>query len=183
MIPLLYALAAGLLLSLMAIPDVLAGEWEDQRDRLDTTLRTHARRISEIEGRERGAAPDPLRRAEKMTRDRIAAAEGAVKGGGKARSLDEITEWRADGVERRRLRESLVAGQKHLERANASLGSTIEVAETTARRVPRSGVAEKVARIEGEAKARASWQREQDRLERERQQRERGAAERERGVR
>ena len=183
MSPSVRALAAGLLLSLLAIPKGHAGEWEALRDRYDSALRPHARRIAEIEGRERGAAPDQLRRAEKITRDRIAATEGSLKGGGKARGLDDLSEWRADGAERRKLRESLAALQKQLERANASLGSAIEVAETTATRVPRSGVVEKVARIEAEAKARANWQREQDRLERERQQRERDAAQRDRGVR
>jgi hypothetical protein len=174
---------AGFLLSLMASADGLAGEWEDMRDRYDNTLRTHARRIAEIEARERGVQPDQMRRAEKITKDRIAATEGFLKGGGKARSLDDVSGWRADGAERRKVRGSLAAGQKHLERANAQLGSAIEVAETTAMRVPRSGVSEKLSRIEAEAKARASWQREQDRLERERLQRERAAAERERGLR
>ena len=183
MSPSLSALAAGLLLSLIAIPDGFAGEWEDMRDRLDSTLRTHARRIAEIESRDRTAPADQLRRAEKITRDRIAGAEGALKTTAKARSLEDMAEWRADGAERKKVRESLVAGQKNLELANSTVGSAIEVAENTARRVPRSGVVEKVARIEGEAKARASWQREQDRLERERHQRERAAAERERGVR
>lgn len=182
--PLLVALVAGVLLSLLAIPDGLAGEWEDLRDRFDSTLRAQARRIAEIEARERGVPADQLRRAEKITRDRIAATEGSLKGaGGKTRSLNDMSEWRAEGAERRKARESLATGQKHLERANARLGAAIEVAETTAMRVPRSGVVEKVGRIEAEAKARASWQREQDRLERERLQRERGAAERERGVR
>jgi hypothetical protein len=73
--------------------------------------------------------------------------------------------------------------QKSLERANASLARAIEVAETTTMRVPQSGVLEKVARMEAEAKARARWQREQAARERERQQREREAAERERSVR
>jgi len=50
-------------------------------------------------------------------------------------------------------------------------------------RVPRSGVLEKVARIEAAEKERTRWLREQAALERERQQRERAAAERERGVR
>jgi hypothetical protein len=50
-------------------------------------------------------------------------------------------------------------------------------------RVPQSGVLEKVARIEAEAKERARWQHERAARERERQQREREAAERERGVR
>lgn len=179
----LHVLAAGLLFSLIAIPDGFAGEWEDMRDRFDNTVRAHAKRISELEARDRGAPTDPLKRAEKITRDRIAATEGSLKTGGKARSPDELTEWRADGAERKKLRESLATGQKNLEVANSSVGSAIEVAENTARRVPRSGVVEKVARMEGEAKARASWQREQDRLERERLQRERAAAERERGVR
>lgn len=183
MSPSLSALAAGLLFSLIAIPEGCAGEWEDLRDRYDSVLRPHARRIAEIEARERGAAPDQLSRADKITGDRIAAAEGPLKAGAKARSLDDMREWRADGSERRKLRESLAILQKRLERANASLGSAIEVAETAAMRVPRSGVVEKIARIEAEAKARASWQREQDRLERERQQRERDAAQRDRGVR
>jgi hypothetical protein len=50
-------------------------------------------------------------------------------------------------------------------------------------RVPESGVLQKVARMEAEAKERARWQREQAARERERQQRAREAAERERGVR
>ena len=35
MSPSLSALAAGFLLSLIAIPDGFAGEWEDMRDRLE----------------------------------------------------------------------------------------------------------------------------------------------------
>jgi len=81
------------------------------------------------------------------------------------------------------LRESLAALPKNLERANANLERAIEVAETTTMRVSQSGVLEKVARIEAEAKERARWQLERAARERERQQREREAAERERGVR
>lgn len=205
----LRALAACLLFSPIAIPVALAGEWETLRESHDSALRAYASRIAEIEARERGAGGDPGRRADKITRDRIAATESSLKSGGKGRSLapaierasgdsralvdatreqgeylDAVrSEWRADGGERRKLRESLVPLQKNLERANASLGRAIEVAETTTTRVPRSGVGEKVARIEAEARAQANWQREQTRLERERQQREREAAQRERGVR
>lgn len=178
----LRALVGSLLLSLIAIPDGRAGEWETLRDRQESTLKAHARRLAEIEAR--AAGPDQFRRAEKITRDRITASEGPLKGAGaRARSLEDMNEWRGEGAERRKLREALATGQKNFEGANARLGSTIEVAEATALRVPRSGVAEKVGRIEAEAKARASWQREQDRLERERQQRDRAAAERERGLR
>jgi hypothetical protein len=46
--------------------------------------------------------------------------------------------------------------------------------------VPESGVPAKIARMEEEAKARATWQLEQATRERERQQRERETAERER---
>ena len=90
---------------------------------------------------------------------------------------------KAEGAERRRLRESIAALRKSFERANADLATAIEVAETTTMRVPQSGVLEKVARIEAAEKERARWLRAQAALDRERQQRERGAAERERGVR
>ena len=94
-----------------------------------------------------------------------------------------MSEWEAEGAERRKLRESIAALRKSLERANADLATAIEVAETTTMRVPQSGVLEKVARIEAAEKERARWLRAQAALDRERQQRERGAAERERGVR
>ena len=98
--------------------------------------------------------------------------------------LDVVTsEWGAEGAERRKLRESLAALQKNLERTNASLARAIEVAEATTMHVPQSRRAREGRGIEGEAKERAKWQREQAARERERQQREREAAERERGVR
>jgi hypothetical protein len=200
-------LGACLLLTLIAAPDGLTGEWENMRDSYDTKLRTHAKRIAEIEARERG--PDQEKRADKITRDRITGIKGALKGGGKARGLAEtaekasgdarslidvsreqgeyldivIGEWGTEGAERKKLRESIATLPKNLESANANLARAIEDAETTTTRVPRSGVLEKVARIEAAEKERARWLREQATLERERQQRERGAAERERGVR
>jgi len=197
-----------LLLSLIAVPDGLAGEWETLRESYDNTLRAYAKRIAEIEGRERGI-PDQEKRADKITRDRITSIKGSLKGGGKARGLADSAEraaggarplidvsraqgeyldivtsdWRADGAERRILRESSAALPKNLERANASLARAIEVTEATTMRVPESGVPEKIRRIEAAEKERTRWLREQAALERERQQRERSTAERERGVR
>jgi hypothetical protein len=202
----LRTLGACLLLALIAAPDGLAGEWENMRESYANKLRTHAKRIAEIEAGERGVPADQEKRADKITRDRITGIKGSLKGGGKARSLAEkasgdaraligvyreqgeyldivISEWGTEGAERKKLRESIATLQKNLERANANLAGAIEVAETTTMRVPRSGVLEKVARIEAAEKERARWLREQAALERERQQRERGAAERERGVR
>lgn len=205
----LRTLMACLLLSLIAVPDGLAGEWETLREGYENTLRAHAKRIAEIEARERGVPADPEKRAEKITRDRITSIKGSLKGGGKARSLADtaerasgaarafidvdreqgayldivMSEWRAEGAERRMLREALATLAKNLERANTNLARAIEVAETTTLRVPQSGVLEKVGRIEAAEKERARWQREQATRERERLQREREAAERERGVR
>jgi hypothetical protein len=206
----LRTLTACLLLSLIAVPDGLAGEWENMRESYDTKLKAHARRVAEIEARERGFPADREKRADKITGDRISGIKGSLKGGGsKARSLanaaeraprdakalvdvsrqqDEyldivMSEWRADGTERRKLRESLATLPKNLEHTNANLTRAIEVADATTRRVPESGLPEKVGRIEAAEKERAIWLREQATLERERQLRERGAAERERGLR
>jgi hypothetical protein len=203
----LRALGACILLALIGAPDGLAGEWENMRESYDNKLRTHARRIAEIEARDRGA--DQEKRADRLTRDRINGIKGSLKGGGKARSLAEtaekasgdarslidvsreqgeyldivISEWGTEGAERKKLRESIATLQKNLESTNANLARAIEDAEITTTRVPRSGVLERVTRIEAAEKERARWLREQAALERERQQRERGAAERERGVR
>ena len=98
--------------------------------------------------------------------------------------LDIATsEWKADGVERRKLRESLTTVEKNLTRATASMARALKVAETTAMSLPHSGVPEKLARLEETEKERARWLREQAARDRERQQKEREAAERERGVR
>ncbi len=205
----LCTLTVCLLLSLITVADGLAGEWENMRESYDNKLRAHAKRIAEIEARERGVSADQEKRADKITRDRITGIKGPLKGGGKARGLADtaerasgdvtalidvyreqgeyldivMSEWRAEGAERRKLRESIATLPKNLARANASLAKAIEVAEATTMRVPQSGVLEKVARIEAEAKERARWQHERAVRERERQQREREAAERERGVR
>jgi hypothetical protein len=205
----LCTLTACLLLSLITVADGLAGEWENMGVSYDRTFRTQAKRIAEIEARERGVPADREKRADKITNDRITGIKGALKGGGRARSLADaaerasgdasassdvyreqgeyldivMSEWRTEGKERRKLRESITTLQKSLERANASVTRAIEVAETTTMHVPQSGVLEKVARMEAEEKERARWQREQAARERERQQREREAAERERSGR
>lgn len=197
-----------LLLSLIAVPDGLAGEWETMQQNYANTFRAHAKRLAEIEGRERGSA-DQEKRADKITRDRIAGIKASLKSSGKARGLADsaeraaggaralidvsreqgeyldivMTDWRADGAERRVLRESSATLARNLERANASLARAIEVTEATTMRVPESGVPEKIRRIEAAEKERTRWLREQAALERERQQRERTTAERERGVR
>ena len=205
----LCTLTACLLLSLITVADGLAGEWENMAQSYDRTLRAQAKRLAEIEGRERGVPADREKRADKITRDRITGIKGALKGGGRARSLADaaerasgdarawsdvyreqgeyldivMSEWRTEGTERRKLRESIGTLQKSLERANASVTRAIGVAETATMRVPQSGVLEKVARMEADEKARARWQREQAARERERQQREREAAARERSGR
>jgi hypothetical protein len=205
----LHTLMACLLLSLITAPDGLAGEWENVRESYDNKLKAHAKRIAEIEARERGI-PDPEKRADKITKDRISGIKGLLKGGGgKARSLANaaektprdaralidvsreqgeyldivMSEWRADGTERRKIRESLATLPKNLEHVNSNLARATEMAEATTRRVPESGLPQKTGLIEAAEKERTRWLREQAVLERERQQRERSAAERERGVR
>ena len=84
----LHTLMACLLLSLVTVPDGRAGEWEDMRESYDNKLKAHAKRIAEIEARERGVPADQEKRADKITRDRISGIKGSLKGGGgKARSL------------------------------------------------------------------------------------------------
>jgi len=164
------------LLSLLAAPDALAGEWENMRDSYDSKLRAHAKRIADIEARERGVPADQEKRADKITRDRIAGSRASLKGGGKGKSksladaaekasgdaramvdvfrgqseyLDIVTsEWGAEGAERRKLREAIAISQKSYERARANLARAAEVAEATTMHVQHSGAPEKVARIE-----------------------------------
>jgi hypothetical protein len=200
------------LLSLLAVPAARAGEWEDMRDSYDSKLRAHAKRIAELEARERGVPADEEKRADKITRDRITGIRASLQGGGKAKSLADTVErapgdarvlvdvhreqrefldivkheWGAEGAERRKLREALAISEKNLDRSNADLALATEVAE--AMRLQQADALEKVARIEAETAAagdrlKARWQREQAAREREREQREREAAERARGVR
>jgi hypothetical protein len=205
----LTTLMAGLLLALSAASEGLAGEWEKLREGYDNALRTHEKRIGEIESKERGIA-DPERRAEKITRDRVSSVRVSLKGGGKGKSLADAAEkasddpkapadlsreqgeyldvvqneWGAEGTERKKLRDSMATVQKNFERVNANLTKAAKATEG----LKPSDVLEKAAAIEvmvteaGE-RLRARWQLEQAAREREMKQREREAAERARGTR
>jgi len=208
----LAALLAGLALSLGAVSGAWAGDWENARDSFDDRLRPHARRLAEIDASERGDPPDRVRRAEKITRDRIAAllkrggttmkslADATAVGSGEASALARVSqeqaaqleallrEWGATGPERRKVREALVAMRQSMGRAQAGLAEAIAAAAAAEAQVAESGLDEAVTRSEAEADAaadrlRARWQREYDARERDRLQRERAASERERGVR
>jgi hypothetical protein len=202
-------LGVGLVLALSAVSDVPAAELEKLRESYDSALRTYEKRIGEIESKERGVT-DQERRAEKITRDRVASLRVSLKGGGRAKSLadaaertsgdaralsdlsreqgeylDVVTgEWGAEGPERKKLREATAAAQKNFERANANLTK----AAKTAADMGVSDVLEKAAGIEAAVKEagerlRARWQLEQAARERETRQREREAAERARSTR
>lgn len=201
-------MACLLLTLLSAVSDAAAGEWEQIRESYDNALRTHEKRIGEIEAKERGV-PDQQQRAEKITRDKIGSIRTSLKGNGKAKSLADAAEkasgdaraladldrdqseylevvkgeWSTEGAERKRLREVTATAQKNLERANASL----RAAKATTAGMNPSDVLEKTAGIEAainEASERikARWQLEQAARERESRQREREAAERARGA-
>jgi hypothetical protein len=202
-------LLAGLLLALSPVADGRADEWEKLRESYDSILRTSEKRIGEIESRERGIV-DQYRRAEKITRDKVASVRVSLKGGGKGKSLSDAAEkasgdptaladlsreqgeyldvvqneWGAEGPERKKLREAMAAAQKNFERASTNLTNATKTAES----MRASDVLEKAAAIEamvteaGE-RLRARWQLEQAAREREIKQRERDAAERARGTR
>jgi hypothetical protein len=198
------------LLPLLAVSGATAGDWETLRGSYETALKANEKRIQEIEARERGIQ-DPQQRAEKITRDKVAALRAAVKGGGTGKSLADTadkaagdpraladpkaladlsrdqakyldaatSDWGADGAERKRLRESIAATQKSMERINASLTrSSKSMANVTS-----SDALEKATRIdtamtEAGDRLRARWQLEQAARERDAKQREREAAER-----
>jgi hypothetical protein len=198
-----------LLLSI-AVPAALAVELERMRESYDAKLRTHQKRITEIEAKGRGASADPGKRADEITRDRIADIRASLKGdGGAAKRLAELAEkasrdgkalvdvykgqsehldvvtreWGADGAERKKLREAFTAMQKSLAPVNTNLGMAAEAAAAMKTGVEQSGVLEKVARIEAgasEARERLSARWERERIMRER---EREQREREAGER
>ena len=177
-------LMAGLLLAL-GVSDAPAGEWEQIRESYDNALRTHEKRIGEIEARERGI-PDQLQRADKITKDKIASVR-TLKSGPRdqGEQLDLVrSEWGAEGGERKKNREAMATTQRNLERANANL---TKAAKEMARPDPSSAL-ETAARIEAAVteagdRLRARWQLEQAARERETAQREREAAARARGAR
>src|SRR4029450_10492359 len=77
-------------LALSAVP-ATAGEWETLRDSYDGAVKTYARRIAEIEGRER-AIGGRDERADKLTRDRIASIDASLKSGPRVRTLTEAAD-------------------------------------------------------------------------------------------
>src|SRR5215475_14768404 len=130
----LTALAVGALVAQIGGSDARAGEWEAIRDSYGNALKANEKRVQEIEAKERGIS-DQQQRAEKITRDKIAASRAALKGGDRGRSLAEAAEkasgdpgalsdlsreqsryvnvstsdWGADGPERKRLRDNAAA--------------------------------------------------------------------------
>jgi hypothetical protein len=204
----LLTLMGALLLPPLVVSDAMASERETVRGNYENALKANEKRIQEIEAKERGI-PDLQQRAEKITRDKIAAARASLKGGGTGKSLAEAAEkvsgdpkaladlsreqskyldaatsdWGADGPERKRLREATAGTQKNIERVNANL---TRVAKSVAS-LQASDSLETAERIEAAVneagdRLRARWQLEQAARERETKQREREAAERARGT-
>ena len=198
-------LVAFLLLSLIPVPDALAGELEKMRESYDKKLRAHEKRITEIEAKGRGVSADPEKRADGITRDRVAEIRASLKGGGgagqrlaelaekasgEAKALVDVYkgqsehldivagEWGAGGAERKKLREAITALQKNLALISTNLAMATEAAGAMTIRVEQSGVLEKVARIEAEASE--ARERLSARWERERTAREREREQRER---
>jgi hypothetical protein len=206
----LVILMAFLLLSLIPVPGARAGELEKMRESYDSTLRAHEKRITEIEAKGRGISADPEKRADGITRDRIAEIRASFKGGGgaakrraelaekasgDAKALDDVYkgqsehldivmgEWGPAGAERKKLREAVAALQKNLALSNTNLAMAADAAAAMKMGVQQSGVPEQVARIEamaGEARERLRARWERERIVRER---EREQREREAGER
>ena len=200
----LATLAGGFLFTLIGVSDAVPGEWETIRESYENALKANEKRIQEIEAKERGI-PDQQQRADKITRDKVASMRASLKGDRTGKSLAEAAEkasddpgaladlsreqskyldavmsdWGAEGAERKRLREATAAAQKGIERVNANLTRAAKAIS----RVHSSEALEKAAQIEaamneaGE-RLRARWQLEQAARERESKQREREAAER-----
>src|SRR5262249_56538789 len=76
------------------------------------------------------------------------------------------SEWQADGVERKKLRESLATLQRNLHRARASLARAIQLAESPPMNLARSGVPGKPAPLQPAGKERARRPRRQAARER-----------------
>jgi len=199
-----WVLLGAALLPWLAVSDVAAGEWQTVRDNYAAALEANGKRIQEIEGQER-AIQDPQRRAEKITRDKITALRATVKGNGTGQNLADaaetaaedpkaladlsrdhaeyvdaaISDWSADGPERKRARDATAAAQKNLERIDAGLnrsaGSTANVTS-----LPALETAKRIEAAVNEAanRLRARWQLEQAARERETKLREREAGER-----
>jgi hypothetical protein len=200
----LLILAGSLVLPLVGISDAVSDELDAVRGNYESALKANEKRIQEIEGRERGIA-DPQQRAEKITRDKVAALRNSLKGDRTGKVLADaadkaandpsamadlskeaskyldaaLSDWGAGGAERKRLREAVAASQKNIERIDANLARAARATAT----VQSSEALEKAARIEAAVneagdRLRARWQLEQAAREREAKQREREAAER-----
>ena len=200
----LLILAGSLVLPLGGLSHAVSDELDVIRSNYESTLKANEKRIQEIEARERGMA-DPQQRAEKITQDKVAALRNSLKGDRTGRVLADaadkaandpsamadlsresskylnvaLSDWGAEGAERKRLREAMAAAQKNIESINTNLTRAAGATAT----VPAVHALEKAARIEAamnEAADRlqARWQREQAAREREAKQREREAAER-----
>jgi hypothetical protein len=204
-------LMAGCLLALMGSSDAPASEWDAIRESYTNALRTHEKRIEEIEAKERGI-PDREQRSAKITRDKAASIRASLKGGGKGKSLAEAadkasgdpraladlyreqsqhlavvtSEWGTDGPERKKLREAMAILQKNLDRMESNLARASKAAAATD--LKRWEALDKAAQIEATVteagdRLRARWQLEQAAREREARQREREAGERARSTR
>ena len=200
----LLILAGSLVLPLVGLSDAVADELEAIRSNYESALKTNEKRIQEIEARERGIA-DPQQRAEKITQDKVAALRNSLKGDRMGKVLADaadkaandpsamadlskesskyldaaLSDWGAEGPERKRLREAMADAQKNVESINANLTRAAGAIATA----PAVDALEKAARIEGAVneaadRLQARWQREQAARERDAQQREREAAER-----
>jgi len=201
--PCLVGLLGFLLLSVIAVPDALAVELERMRESYDSTLRAHQKRITEIEAKGRFAPADPEKRAEGITRDRVAGMRASLKSGGgtgkrlaelaekasvdakelvdvyngQSEHLDVVTrEWGANGTERQKLREALTVLQKNLALTRSNLALAAAAAGALTTQVQESGVFEQVASIEAagsEARERLSARWERERAAREREREQR----------
>ena len=200
----LLILAGSLVLPLVGLSDAVADELDAIRSNYENALKTNEKRIQEIEARERGIA-DPQQRAEKITQDKVAALRNSLKGDRMGKVLADaadkatndpsamadlskesskyldaaLSDWGAEGPERKRLREAMADAQKNVESINANLTRAAGAIATA----PAVDALEKAARIEGAVneaadRLQARWQREQAARERDAQQREREAAER-----
>ena len=192
----LATLAGGFLFTLIGVSDAVPGEWDTIRESYENALKANEKRIQEIVAKERG---------DKITRDKVASMRASLKGDRTGKSLAEAAEkasddpgaladlsreqskyldavmsdWGAEGAERKRLREATAAAQKGIERVNANLTRAAKAIS----RVHSSEALEKAAQIEAAVneageRLRARWQLEQAARERESKQREREAAER-----
>jgi hypothetical protein len=200
----LLILAGSLVLPLVGLSDAVSDELDAIHRNYESALKTNEKRIQEIEARERGIA-DPQQRAEKITQDKVAALRNSLKGDRMGKVLADaadkatndpsamadlwkesskyldaaLSDWGAEGPERKRLREAMADAQKNVESINANLTRAAGAIATA----PAVDALEKAARIEGAVneaadRLQARWQREQAARERDAQQREREAAER-----